>query len=70
MRGRQGGLPGAAACAYSPGMSSIDADRERRLAESLRQNLRRRKAQARAVESPPAPDENAAAPDLDPDRLG
>jgi hypothetical protein len=36
-------------------MSKTDAERERRLAEALRQNLKRRKAQARG-EPDPAPD--------------
>lgn len=34
-------------------MSKVDAEREKRLAEALRQNLRRRKAQAREAVSPP-----------------
>jgi hypothetical protein len=59
---RQGGLPGAPAEAYSPDMNSMDADRERRLAESLRQNLRRRKAQARAMDALPERDENTPEP--------
>jgi hypothetical protein len=33
-------------------MSKADEDRARRLAEALRQNLRRRKAQARGEEPP------------------
>jgi hypothetical protein len=65
--GRQGSLPGAPTEAYSADMSSTDADRERRLAESLRQNLRRRKAQARAVDALPEPDENAPGPDAEDD---
>jgi hypothetical protein len=34
-------------------MSKADEDRAKRLAEALRQNLRRRKAQARGEEAPP-----------------
>jgi hypothetical protein len=38
-------------------MSKTDTEREKRLAEALRQNLRRRKAQAReAAEPQPRPD--------------
>ncbi len=36
-------------------MAKRDQDREKRLAEALRENLRRRKAQARAVPSPSPP---------------
>ncbi|HEV2080499.1 MAG TPA: hypothetical protein VGR19_11470 [Allosphingosinicella sp.] len=36
-------------------MSKADEDSARRLAEALRQNLRRRKAQARGVPSPSHP---------------
>jgi hypothetical protein len=45
-------------------MAKRDEDRERRLAEALRENLRRRKAQARDLR--PAP--GAAAPPGEPDR--
>lgn len=44
----QGGLPKSREIRYLPSMSKSDEDRERRLAEALRENLRRRKAQARA----------------------
>ena len=37
-------------------MAKGDEERERRLAEALRQNLRRRKAQARGEEPPEAPE--------------
>ena len=37
-------------------MAKRDEERERRLAEALRQNLRRRKAQARVEETPEAPE--------------
>ena len=40
-------------------MSKSDAQRERRLAEALRQNLRRRKAQARAADG----EDGSQAPD-------
>jgi hypothetical protein len=36
-------------------MSKADSEREKRLAEALRQNLKRRKAQARAEPPKPAP---------------
>jgi hypothetical protein len=35
---------------------SKDDERQKRLAEALRQNLRRRKAQARGEEPPPRPE--------------
>ncbi len=37
------------------GMAKSDDDRAKRLAEALRQNLRRRKAQARGTEERPEP---------------
>jgi hypothetical protein len=40
-------LPKSGEIRYLPLMSKSDEDRERRLAEALRENLRRRKAQAR-----------------------
>ena len=43
----QGGLPKSGEIRYLPFMSKSDEERERRLAEALRENLRRRKAQAR-----------------------
>lgn len=58
-----------AACRVpSPGrrgeaMSRIDDERENRLAAALRDNLRRRKAQARAADAP----DSAAARPTDPD---
>ncbi len=63
-------MPGQAsrtlAPAASPGLVSLmtrpDEDRDRRLAEALRLNLRRRKDQARAADAPPPPD----TPDLTP----
>jgi hypothetical protein len=36
-------------------MAGHDEERERRLAEALRANLRRRKAQARTIDTDPAP---------------
>ena len=36
-------------------MSERDAERERRLAEALRENLRRRKGQSRDRAAPPTP---------------
>jgi hypothetical protein len=36
------------------------SEREKRLAEALRDNLRRRKAQARAQDMPPPPEEGIA----------
>jgi hypothetical protein len=47
-------------------MSKADEDRSKRLAEALRQNLRRRKAQARG-EGDPAPD---CAPSQDKEEQG
>ena len=41
-------------------MSKADQQRDRKLAEALRENLRRRKAQARQIE-PQTSDENQAA---------
>ena len=37
-------------------MAKRDEERERRLAEALRENLRRRKAQARGDEAVPSPE--------------
>ena len=53
----QGGLRRSAQFAYAATMTSGQDDRKERLAQALRDNLRRRKAQARegAAESPPAP---------------
>jgi len=45
-------------------MSKDDEDRERRLAEALRQNLRRRKAQARGTQRP---EQEAHTAEPDPD---
>ena len=46
---------------YGAAMAKDDPDRERRLAEALRLNLRRRKAQERAVEeSHDLPDTSSA----------
>ena len=65
---RQGGLPGKAITSYRKVMTTHDKDRAQRLAEALRENLRRRKAQARqtppaAPETPkPSADEPAAPP--------
>jgi hypothetical protein len=42
-----------------PSMSKDNPDRAARLAQALRENLRRRKAQARAVEPGPTDAENA-----------
>lgn len=39
-------------------MNSKDKEREQRLAAALRENLRRRKAQARAHERPQTPEED------------
>jgi len=47
-------------------MSKADEDRARRLAEALRQNLRRRKAQARGEDLPdPAEGDGNRDPDRD-----
>ena len=43
-------------------MTRPDDDRDRRLAEALRLNLRRRKDQARATEPPAAPEPPAITP--------
>jgi len=51
----QGGLRQGGGRGYRSGMSKADEDRARRLAEALRENLRRRKAQARG--DPPPPDD-------------
>ena len=47
----QGGLRQARDAASFSAMAKGDAEREKRLAEALRQNLRRRKAQARGERS-------------------
>lgn len=50
-------------------MSKRDQERGKRLAEALRVNLRRRKAQARGEEPGIAlPDDQAGVPGLDPNR--
>ena len=41
---------------HLPGMADNDKDREERLAAALRENLRRRKAQARALAGPETKD--------------
>jgi hypothetical protein len=52
----QGGLRQVRDPAYFFLMSKADEERAKRLAEALRQNLRRRKAQARGEsEAPPPP---------------
>ncbi|MFN3944165.1 MAG: hypothetical protein ACK4K7_04460 [Allosphingosinicella sp.] len=48
----QPGLRQAAPRAYAAGMNGKDEERAKRLAEALRENLRRRKAQARAARPP------------------
>ena len=48
--------PGRCSAKPLPAMSKSDAEREKRLAEALRQNLRRRKAQARESAEPAASD--------------
>ena len=47
LSGCQGGLRQDGPPAYGENMSKADQDRNRRLGEALRSNLRRRKAQAR-----------------------
>ena len=47
-------------------MSKIDAEREKRLAEALRANLRRRKAQSRGESGTEQP---RPAPESDPDQI-
>jgi hypothetical protein len=55
---RQDGLPPVPASLYPRPMSEAD-ERQRRLAEALRANLKRRKAQARGeVSAPTAPPES------------
>ncbi|HEX8306952.1 MAG TPA: hypothetical protein VF645_00865 [Allosphingosinicella sp.] len=39
-------------------MAKLDEEREKRLAEALRENLRRRKAQARGEDRPPGEEES------------
>jgi hypothetical protein len=51
---------GSKACAAWPGMAQ-QSSREERLAAKLRENLRRRKAQARALADETAPQEPASA---------
>jgi hypothetical protein len=46
-----------------PSMTKDDPERQARLAEALRANLRRRKAQARALDVGPAPTEAATTKD-------
>ena len=43
------GLPDSAATPYPAAMARTDEERERRLAAALRDNLKRRKAQGRAL---------------------
>jgi hypothetical protein len=50
-----------------PAMAKDDPARDARLAEALRQNLRRRKAQAREVEEFPGAVVEAGAPDSEHD---
>ena len=52
---RRANLTAAATCAMKAAMGKEDTGRATRLAEALRQNLRRRKAQARALPDPAAP---------------
>ena len=57
----QGGLPQAGAEPSHAEMAKKEEERERRLAEALRENLRRRKAQARGdrdvhTRRPPEPE--------------
>ncbi len=52
VRRRQPGLPGAPANNSDCDMTDNDSTREQRLADALRANLRKRKAQARAAEPP------------------
>ena len=48
----------------SYGMAAKDEERAKRLAAALRENLRRRKAQARGEEAPPShPDESPGGDD-------
>jgi hypothetical protein len=60
---RQGGLPLPVAPAYRTAMPTKDDDRAHRLAEKLRENLKRRKAQARGTaddgEAKPSPEPSA-----------
>jgi hypothetical protein len=42
-----------------PAMAKADEERDKRLAEALRANLRRRKAQARGQDAAPAPADSA-----------
>ncbi|MDB5661796.1 MAG: hypothetical protein JWN59_134 [Sphingomonas bacterium] len=66
---RQGGLPLSPYSAYGKRMSRTDDERAARLAEALRANLKRRKAQARetaddapATPSPATPSPATAVP--------
>ena len=60
---RQGGLLRPGGSAYRIAMPTKDDDRARRLAEALRANLKRRKAQARgdaeSEEATPSPEPSA-----------
>jgi uncharacterized protein involved in type VI secretion and phage assembly len=51
----QPGLRQEVSPAYATPMTGKDEERARRLAEALRENLRRRKAQARGEDSEPTP---------------
>lgn len=53
--------PPAILCLIGP-MSETDLERKKRLAEALRTNLRRRKAQARAADAQETPPPAAPAP--------
>ena len=50
-------VAGPAARAHVIGMAEKDKEREERLAAALRENLRKRKAQARSLKEPKAGDE-------------
>ena len=49
--------PPAARCVKAKAMAKRDEEREKRLAEALRENLRRRKAQARELSGPGTKDD-------------
>jgi len=50
-------VAGRTGCAHVAAMTEKDKEREERLAAALRENLRKRKSQARKIEKPEADDQ-------------
>src|SRR3546814_16672322 len=66
----QGGLPISSENRYQRGMSKGDEERAKRLAEALRQNLRRRKVQAREATGQDTTPEDSRGPRVEPRKIG